>query len=86
MPRGAAFIYDQQTGNLENVIYDGHIGELTAKESALLTTLKPMDALQGRLHPNAKKAPRLPRVAGRLQPSTKPKRSTKPKKRPKRKR
>ena len=88
MPRGAAFIYNEQTGDLEDVIYDGHIGELTAQESARLGTLKPVDAFHGRLHPNAKKAPQpagssAPRHPGSL---AEPMRKSRPRKQPKGKR
>ncbi|WP_052358486.1 hypothetical protein [Terrabacter tumescens] len=88
VPRGVAFIYDEDTGALEDVIYNGHIGELTAQESARLTTLKPIEALHGRLHPNAKKAPSRARSSPSRPPAArpKPKRKAKAKKRPKRKR
>lgn len=94
VPRGAAFIYDEKTRELEDAIYDGHIGELTSQASARLVTLKPVDAFQSRLHPNAKKAPvsakslasRAPAAKSTRKRKEPSKRKGRAKQRPKRKR
>lgn len=57
LPRGAVFLYDEGTHDLVDIVFDSHIGELDARLSGKLSSLRPASALQNRLHPNAKKAP-----------------------------
>lgn len=54
MPRGALFVYDQDTRSLVHVAYDGHLGELPDDLKPLLSRLRPPAAMQQRLPPKAK--------------------------------
>ncbi len=54
LPRGVVFLYDEPTGDLRDILYDGHIGPLDASVTATVRTLRPASDLQRTLHPNAK--------------------------------
>ncbi|WP_232838372.1 preprotein translocase subunit SecA [Streptomyces geranii] len=58
LPRGVVFLYDESTGDLREVFYDGHIGPLDASLTATMRSLRPASDLQRTIHPNAMRPPR----------------------------
>ncbi|MFI6082518.1 preprotein translocase subunit SecA [Streptomyces sp. NPDC051217] len=58
LPRGVAFLYDEQTRSLLGAFYDGHIGPLDRTLTATLSSLRPPSDFQRTIHLNAKQPPR----------------------------
>lgn len=45
LPRGVAFLYDEETKELIDVVYDGHAGELDDRLRERVAQLQPADRL-----------------------------------------
>jgi hypothetical protein len=57
LPRAVAFVYDERTQDLAEVVYDAHRGDLSAEAQARLGQLRPPTAMTSPLPPKAKKSP-----------------------------
>ena len=51
LPRGALFLFDQQSRELVHISYDGHVGDLPDELKPLLKRLRPPEAMQHRPPP-----------------------------------